>query len=260
MDGEHIVADPSEMVPEMAEAVRKGLYRKVSASFYPPQHPGNPKRGQYYLRHVGFLGAAAPAVKGLGTLAFGEARSASAVTIEAAPLRATLHGHMQMLMADRPQLSVQAAREHASKQMAFISLAEGCADPKQAARLARVRRAVDLQLDRPALSFGEAMREATTEAEIANLRRQAGQAGSARVGAIALASRASAADPTLSFADALAAEHNRNTFVSLAEQTDDPIAKRRIAVAERASQLMTASSGLTFGQAHQQAQREMFPG
>ena len=34
-----------------------------SASFYLPDSPGNPKPGSHYVRHVGFLGAAAPSVK-----------------------------------------------------------------------------------------------------------------------------------------------------------------------------------------------------
>lgn len=67
---DHLVAVPDRIEPSFAEAVRDGRYRKVSAQFYPPQHPGNPKPGSFYLKHVGFLGAAAPAVKGLGTVAF----------------------------------------------------------------------------------------------------------------------------------------------------------------------------------------------
>ena len=45
--------------------VRAGRFKKVSASFYTPDSPHNPVPGVYYLRHVGFLGAQPPAVKGL---------------------------------------------------------------------------------------------------------------------------------------------------------------------------------------------------
>lgn len=34
--------------------------------------PGNPRPGKYYVKHIGFLGAAAPAVKGLPSVQFAE--------------------------------------------------------------------------------------------------------------------------------------------------------------------------------------------
>jgi hypothetical protein len=70
----HLVADvdPGTLEPAFAEAVRARRYPKVSASFYPPAHPSNPTPGSYHLKHVGFLGAAAPGVKGLGLVHFAE--------------------------------------------------------------------------------------------------------------------------------------------------------------------------------------------
>jgi hypothetical protein len=44
----------------------------VSASFFSPGQEGNPEPSAYYLKHVGFLGAMAPAVKGLAPLNFSE--------------------------------------------------------------------------------------------------------------------------------------------------------------------------------------------
>jgi hypothetical protein len=58
-------AHPHQVDAEFAELVSEGRYKKISASFFLPGAPGNPVPGVYYLRHVGFLGAAAPAVKGL---------------------------------------------------------------------------------------------------------------------------------------------------------------------------------------------------
>lgn len=52
--------------PAFAEAVDAGRYRFRSAAFYAPDDAANPKPGQYYLRHVGFLGAQPPSIKGLG--------------------------------------------------------------------------------------------------------------------------------------------------------------------------------------------------
>jgi hypothetical protein len=76
-------ADPDKLEPAFAEAVNAGRYRKVSASFYPPGHSQSPHPATSYLKHIGFLGAAAPGVKGLGTVAFAEA--ADLVTIETKP-------------------------------------------------------------------------------------------------------------------------------------------------------------------------------
>lgn len=56
---------PWQVDPAFADLVRAGRYKKVSASLYRPDAPSNPKPGVWYLRHVGFLGAMPPAVKGL---------------------------------------------------------------------------------------------------------------------------------------------------------------------------------------------------
>lgn len=60
-----LVAEPSQVDPAFAEQLAKGSYKKISASFYHPDSPNNPVPGVYYLRHVGFLGAMPPSVKGL---------------------------------------------------------------------------------------------------------------------------------------------------------------------------------------------------
>ncbi|MGN0008165.1 MAG: hypothetical protein ACI33N_00685 [Desulfovibrionaceae bacterium] len=70
--GLRLEADFRQMDPAFAEAVEAGRYKHVSAAFYAPDSPHNPKPGGYYLRHVGVLGAVPPAVKGLGPLSFAE--------------------------------------------------------------------------------------------------------------------------------------------------------------------------------------------
>jgi hypothetical protein len=77
-----LAAEPHQVDPDFAELVKAGRFKKISASFYKPDAPANPVPGVYYLRHVGLLGAAPPAVKGLkdaqfadgeeGVVAFGE--------------------------------------------------------------------------------------------------------------------------------------------------------------------------------------------
>lgn len=65
-------AEPTQVDPAFAEMVVAGRFKKVSAAFFPPDHPGNPVPGVFYLRHVGFLGAQPPAVKGLRNPEFDE--------------------------------------------------------------------------------------------------------------------------------------------------------------------------------------------
>lgn len=60
-----LVAEPQQVDPAFAELVSQGSYKKISASFYHPDSPSNPVPGVYYLRHVGFLGAQPPSIKGL---------------------------------------------------------------------------------------------------------------------------------------------------------------------------------------------------
>lgn len=65
-------AEPHQVDAAFAELVEAGRYKKISASFYLPDAPNNPVPGVYYLRHVGFLGAQPPAVKGLKAVAFAD--------------------------------------------------------------------------------------------------------------------------------------------------------------------------------------------
>ena len=68
-DDHKIEAAPEQVDAAFAELVEAGRYKKISASFFGPDVAGNPVPGTYYLKHVGFLGATAPAVKGLKTVA-----------------------------------------------------------------------------------------------------------------------------------------------------------------------------------------------
>jgi hypothetical protein len=67
-----IEAEIDQVEPAFAELVNAGRFKKVSASFYNPDSEINPVKGTYYLRHVGFLGATPPAIKGLGNVSFNE--------------------------------------------------------------------------------------------------------------------------------------------------------------------------------------------
>ena len=60
-----LYANFNQVEPQFAQLIKDGRFKKRSASFYPPNHPSNPTSGTPYLRHVGFLGAQPPAIKGL---------------------------------------------------------------------------------------------------------------------------------------------------------------------------------------------------
>lgn len=62
----------AEVSDELINLVRSGQYVERSAAFWPPGDSRNPAPSIYYLRHIGFLGAMKPAVKGMGPLAFSE--------------------------------------------------------------------------------------------------------------------------------------------------------------------------------------------
>jgi cation transport regulator ChaB len=63
-DGEFLLAKFKNLVPEFVDMIKRGLFKKRSISLYP----------DLTLRHVGFLGAMAPAVKGLADVKFGEGK------------------------------------------------------------------------------------------------------------------------------------------------------------------------------------------
>lgn len=67
---ERLFANLGEIEPAFAELVKAGRYKKVSMAFFSPNQDHNPVKGAWYPKHVGFLGAAAPAVSGLKNAAF----------------------------------------------------------------------------------------------------------------------------------------------------------------------------------------------
>lgn len=68
-----VLAHPKDVDADFAELVEAKRYKKRSASWYAPDSPANPTPGKLYLRHVGFLGAMPPAIKGLKDIQFNEA-------------------------------------------------------------------------------------------------------------------------------------------------------------------------------------------
>ncbi len=77
-----LAATPDQLEPQFTEMVSAGRFKKVSASFYPPNATSNPVPGTFYLKHVGFLGATAPAVKGLKQVEFADDAEAVTLTVD----------------------------------------------------------------------------------------------------------------------------------------------------------------------------------
>ena len=70
VEGGILKATLQDTVSEFADVVKEGRYKRVSISLFLPGSSANPKPGNFYLKHVGFLGAAAPAVPGLKPVKF----------------------------------------------------------------------------------------------------------------------------------------------------------------------------------------------
>lgn len=70
VEGGKLKATLKDTAAQFADMVKDGRYKKVSISLFLPSSSANPKPGTMYLKHVGFLGAAAPAVPGLKPVQF----------------------------------------------------------------------------------------------------------------------------------------------------------------------------------------------
>ena len=131
-------ASPTQVNPAFAEMVKDGAFKKISASFYSPDAPNNPVPGCYYLRHVGFLGAQAPAVKGLrqpsfaddeaGVVTFGEYDDATNAGLWR-NLREFLIGEFGQEKADRalPNFEVRALELGAQDELRAAAVARAVA-------------------------------------------------------------------------------------------------------------------------------------
>lgn len=108
LEGDVLKAELDQIHPEFSEMVTDGRFKKISASFYLPDSPDNPKQGSLYLRHVGFLGAMPPAVKGLRNPEFNEAEQGIVdfceEAAEAQPTTDTTQGEIEMSTEDKAEL------------------------------------------------------------------------------------------------------------------------------------------------------------
>ncbi len=82
LSGTVLEATPRAVDLDFAQMVNDERFNRISASFFRKDAPSNPVPGTYYLKHVGFLGAAPPAVRGLRKPSFALAAEADTITLE----------------------------------------------------------------------------------------------------------------------------------------------------------------------------------
>ncbi len=148
VQGGVLTAVPRDIDPAFAELVAAKRYKKISSEFYHPDSPANPKPGSWYLKHIGFLGAAAPAVKGLKSASFSEDQRAGCVTFET-PQESTMPTPEEIAARD-----ASFAEREASLAQREAAVAQREADQDEAIKLAQ-KAAKDAQ-HASNLSFAEA--------------------------------------------------------------------------------------------------------
>jgi len=146
-----------DLAPSFAEAVKDKRYTKVSASFFPPQSSANPRPGVFYLRHVGFLGAAAPAVPGLRPVSFASAEGEALDFAHDAAAFAVADAEASVMGRMLAKLASMEAREREERRREAVAF---CDDLIQKARLPMALRelaiaAVAAAPGVDAISFGE---------------------------------------------------------------------------------------------------------
>lgn len=183
----HLFAEVEQVDPAFAELVDAGRYKKVSASLYGRQSPRNPTPGKYHLKHVGFLGAVPPAVKGLKQISFAEDADAldfgegdpEAIEASAAPAEPEKSPEAHSKAEEAPEKAPEKAEEAAPKAEVPPEVAEALA------RLAE--REAALAAREKALAEAEAARKASENAAFAEgLVRQGRLLPRDRVGVAAL--------------------------------------------------------------------------
>lgn len=139
LDGDRLIAEPERVEPQFAALVNGGQFPKISASFFHPSARENPKPGTWYLRHVGFLGAAAPGVPGLKEAHFAAAGE-GVVVIEFASPALAITPQEPLMGQKTPETADFAAQQAALDQRAadLAAREQALKDKEQAARQADI--------------------------------------------------------------------------------------------------------------------------
>ena len=92
-DEGRLAMDAGDVEPQFAEMVKDGRVKKRSVELYHPDNPANPTPGQWHLKHVAFLGAVPPAVKGLKDIKFSEDDGGICLSEPLPPTTSNLNTH-----------------------------------------------------------------------------------------------------------------------------------------------------------------------
>lgn len=246
-----LVATPDRVEPAFAEMVEAGRFRRVSAELYPRDHPHNPTPGKLHLKHVGFLGAAAPAVKGLKPVAFGEAGQGDFITVE--------HNMKDQFMTkdEHADRTAAFAEREASIKSREERLAEGEAElARQRDEVAQARTAT-LHADH--VSFAEGVVAAGklapfAKAELVHVLDQVaqvklasfGEGDAARDPASIIKGWFDQARPIVSFGEAAPADPAPARVASFAAPSGHVIDPVALEVHDKALQLQRAEPGLSY--------------
>lgn len=133
--GANLYAVVDDIANDAANAIRRGWFPHVSASFHLPDSPYNPSPGRPYLKHVGLLGGFPPAVKDLEPIALADQASEAS-------------GLVQLCM---PACDIGRALD---QEVEFAAPQGYTVDPK---RLRLYRTAKQLVAADPSLTFEEAL-------------------------------------------------------------------------------------------------------
>jgi len=157
-----LTSDHSQVDASFAEYAAAGRVKKRSASFYHPADPSNPKPGIWYLRHVGYLGAQPPAVKGLKDPSFADSGD-SCISFSETVIPTTVITDTQehIDMSKELQDKLDAATTLAATEKAAREKAEGLATAAQA-QLTQFAEAARTTRHAGYVSFAEAQVKAGT--------------------------------------------------------------------------------------------------
>ncbi|PZM64847.1 hypothetical protein [Paenibacillus dendritiformis] len=154
--GDKLLASFRQVVPEFAEAVNAGRYKKVSVRLRKTDDG-------WTLRHVGFLGAAAPAVDGLKPIEFGaEDQEGVQIDLEFAEQTKedkSMPGDKEKEMREKLEREFAAEREKMKKQME----ADFAAEREKAKKALERERDIHALMDEHKTKLSPALRSGLAE-------------------------------------------------------------------------------------------------
>lgn len=140
-EGDALYMDSKDVEPAFAEMVRNRRFPNRSVAFLRPDEPGNPTPGQWYLRHVGFLGAKAPALQGLKPITFSSGERVVVFAEEAiSPTTVPTGTQDQELSMTEPEIAAMKAENERLQREARVKEQEAQTLQEQLVQFAEAQR------------------------------------------------------------------------------------------------------------------------